>query len=310
MCFLLISFVAYLGFLYLLRQRKVPVLVMRVWFTWLLLVSIIASFIAARVIRFLSDTCGLFTNDAAEAYTRVAKALAFRCILWPNVQHVHHRFVEGSLGIDAMNGAASVMNHTSFFDPLSFLCGAPLRYAYESKTFLKSSLRNIPLFGYVLRSAGHFPVYFADENSASFATNREKQAKVSEEAERFLSQPNRFIAFFPEGVLNRSMETLKEFRLGSFNTILKHRMPITYLVVIGHSELWHADLKGLPGFPVDIDVYVGRFAYDAETADAKSLADGLRAEMQDRLTKMLAEREKTGYKPWFVPPPPKEKKSA
>ncbi|KPA80630.1 putative mitochondrial acyltransferase [Leptomonas pyrrhocoris] len=289
----------------LLRERKLPTVVMRVWFTVHLFVSLIVVNVGCHVFSFLTSPLHVMPIGTAQALSRSLKHVVFKYFFAPAIPHVHRVEMPGSLPFSVLKSGAVCACHCSFFDPLLFLFTAPLSFLWRGATFFKSSLLNLPLFGYVLKCTGYFPVYFANENSPSFHVNKEKQAAVVADVEAWLGKGNN-MCFFPEGVMNRDPAVLTDFRLGSFNMILAHKTPLYYFVFYGDHEVWSPSWKGLPGFPADIYTYVGKYEYDPAKEDAHSLSVGLRAEMQSRLDDMLAKRKEREYKPWYVAPQKKE----
>ncbi|KPI86772.1 hypothetical protein ABL78_4141 [Leptomonas seymouri] len=290
------------GAMYLLLcERKLPTLVMRIWFTTHLFLSIIIVNIGCHIISFFAYTIHAIPIDTAQALSRVMKQATFKYFFAPVTPHVRLVEMPGSLPCSVLKSGAICACHCSFLDSLVFAFITPFLFLWRGRTFMKSSLLSLPIFGYVLRCNGYFPVYFADENSPSFSLNKEKQAAVATDVDAWLSKGNN-LCFFPEGAMNRSPEVLADFRLGSFNTILKYRLPLYYIVFYGNHEVWSPSWKGLPGFPADIYIYVGKFEYDVEKEDARSLATGLRTEMQKHLDNMLAMRNECHYKPWYVAP--------
>lgn len=302
----MLGYVAVIAALYgaaywLIRERKAPVLAMRVWFTLHLAISLLLLNAGCRIISLFTYTLHFIPVRTAQAMSRVLKQIVFKYGFAPTIPHVRTVMMPGSLPFSTLNSGAVCACHCSFYDSLLFLMIAPLHFLWRGSTFLKSSLLNLPLFGYVLQCTGYFPVYFANENSPSFHVNKEKQAAVAADVETWLSKGN-YMCFFPEGVMNRNPETLTDFRLGSFNNIIKHKMPLHYFVYYGDHEVWSPSWKGLPGFPADIYIYVGRYEYDPAKVDAMSLSTGLREEMQRHLDDMLARRKEVGYEPWYVAP--------
>jgi 1-acyl-sn-glycerol-3-phosphate acyltransferase len=287
--------------LLLLHERKLPTLLMRAWFTVHLFVAVVVVNIGCHVISFVAYTLNAIPSNEAQALSRMVKHVTFKYYFASVIPHVHLVEMPGSLPYSAMTSGAVCSCHCSFFDSLFFLSVAPLSLLWRGRTFMKSSLLNLPLFGYVLQCAGYFPVYFANENSTSFHVNKERQAAVAADVEAWLSGGNS-MCFFPEGAMNRTPEVLTDFRLGSFNTIVRHKLALYYCVTYGNHEVWSPSWKGLPGYPADIYTYVGKYEYDPEKENAKSLSTGLRQEMQKHLDDMLAMRKERGYKSWYVAP--------
>ncbi|KAK7200259.1 Acyltransferase [Novymonas esmeraldas] len=289
----------YGGFLCLLRARRVPVVVMRAWYTLHLVLCVIMSWFCAVVLNVLEKKAKLISSATAQSLERCVCATTFGYWLRYNSPHIRVEHLPGSLPFASITEPHDLcLCHTSFFDTMLYLWYVPYRYIYTAKTFAKASLRKLPLFGTVLVTCGHFPVYFSSEESNSFSVNKDRQAAVAAEVEVFLNNGGS-LSFFPEGALNRTPEVLKDFRLGSFNTILQHKLALYYCVSYGNHEVWSPTLAGMPGYPADVYVYMGKYEYDANAVDAPALAKGLREEMQRHLDTMLAMREKRGYKPWW-----------
>ncbi|GET90519.1 hypothetical protein, conserved [Leishmania tarentolae] len=288
----------YGGFLYLLRERRVPLIVMRVWYTFHLVVCVIMSWLVGRVFTLLRKV-HLLDTATSESLVRCGCATVFGYWLRLHSPHIRVEYLPGSLSFSSITEQHNMcLCHSSFFDTILFLWYVSYGYMYKMKTFVKSTLRKLPLFGTVIAMCGHFPVYFSSTDANSFSVNKEKQAAVAADVKDFLSKGGS-LSFFPEGVLNRTPEVLKDFRLGSFTTILAHKIPLYYCVTYGNHEVWPPSLKGAPGYPADVYVYIGKYDYNADEEDAQSLATGLREEMQKHIDKMLALREKRGYKPWW-----------
>ncbi|EPY21027.1 acyltransferase [Strigomonas culicis] len=291
--------VAYAIFWYLMKARMLPVIVMRFWFTLNLVIVVILSWLFCKILGLLYSQ-KIIQKETYHSLSRCVCATFFGIPLRLNSPHIQVKFMEGSLPWSEINVQHDLcLCHTSFFDTLLYLWFVPYRYVYTAKTFAKASLRNLPLFGHVIRACGQFPVYFSSEESDSFSVEKEKQMKVAEEVEEFLSHGGS-LSFFPEGALNRTPEVLKDFRLGSFNTILKHKLRLFYTVTYGNHEVWNSKLKGIPGYPADIYMFIGEYKYDPATVDARSLATGLREAMQKQLDQMLELRKTNGYVPYFV----------
>ncbi|KPA80631.1 putative mitochondrial acyltransferase [Leptomonas pyrrhocoris] len=289
----------YNGFLYLMRLRVLPVIVMRAWYTLHLVLCVIMSWFAGTVLMFAEKKLHLLSKSTSQSLERCVCAATFGSWLRYNSPHIHVRWMPGSLPWSSITKQHDLcLCHTSFFDTMLYLWYVPYSYIYRAKTFAKASLRKLPLFGTVMVGCGHFPVYFNSEEANAFSVDKAKQAAVAAEVEEWLGEGGS-LSFFPEGALNRTPEVLKDFRLGSFNSIMSHKLPVYYCVTYGNHEVWNASLQGIPGYPADVYVYMGKYEYDPAKEDAVSLATGLRQEMQKHLNDMLALRERNGYKPWW-----------
>lgn len=289
---------AYGGFLVLLRHRALPVVVMRVWYTVHLVLCVIVCWLAGNLLM-LAEELHLIGKLTSQSLERCVCATTLGGWLRFNSPHIHVKWMPGSLPWSSITEQHDLcLCHTSFFDTMLYLWYVPYRYIYTAKTFVKASLRNLPLFGQVIVRCGQFPVYFNSERADAFSVDKAKQALVAADVEDWLNHGGS-LSFFPEGTLNRSPEVLKDFRLGSFHTILSHKLPLYYCVTYGNHEVWSPSLKGAPGYPADVYMYIGRYEYDPAKEDAVSLAAGLRKEMQKHLDDMLEVRERIGYKPWW-----------
>ncbi|KAG5474173.1 hypothetical protein CUR178_04286 [Leishmania enriettii] len=293
------AFAALYGcFLCLLRERKVPLMAMRLWYTLHMVLCVVISWFCCVVLILLARA-HLLGTATSQSLARCVCATTFGYWLRFNSPHIRVEHLPGSMSFSSMTEQHDLcVCHTSFFDTMLYLWYVPYSYIYKAKTFAKASLRKMPLFGTVMVACGHFLVYFSSEDVNSFSVEKDKQAAVAANVEEFLSKGGS-LSFFPEGVLNRTPEVLRDFRLGSFNTILQHKLALYYCVTYGNHEVWPPALKGPPGYPADVYVYMGKYEYDAEKVDAPMLARGLREEMQKHIDKMLSLRKKRGYKPWW-----------
>lgn len=296
----------YAGFVYLCRQRSLPIAVMRAWFTFHMALSVLCSaFLCGIVYTLAYKKLGLVSRSTAENLSRAVTAFSFAYLFRFSCQHVQVKMIEGSIPWSSITEQHDFcLCHTSFFDTLAYLWVVPYRYIYGAKTFIKSSLRKLPVFGSVVVACGHFPVYFVSEEASSFSVNKDKQAEVATQVDKYLDMGGS-LSFFPEGALNRSPEVLKDFRLGSFYPIVARKLPVYYCISFGCHEVWGPDLKGMPGFPADIYFFIGKHEYDADKVDAKQLATDVRVTMQKKIDEVLELRNKAGYKVWYVAEPKK-----
>ncbi|KAG5473880.1 hypothetical protein LSCM1_04515 [Leishmania martiniquensis] len=291
----------YGSFLHLLRARRIPLLAMRVWYTSHMVLCVIISWFSCVILIWLKRA-HLLDAATSQSLARCVCATTFGYWLRFNSPHIRVEYLPGSISFSSITEQHDLcVCHTSFFDTMLYLWYVPYRYIYKAKTFAKASLRRMPLFGTVMVACGHFLVHFSSEDVNTFSVNKDKQAAVAVEVEEFLSKGGS-LSFFPEGVMNRTPEVLRDFRLGSFKTILQHKLALYYCVTYGNHEVWSPFLKGLPGYPADVYVYMGKYEYDPDKLDALALARGLREEMQKRINEMLALRRERGYQPWWKTP--------
>ncbi|KAH9598964.1 Phospholipid/glycerol acyltransferase [Trypanosoma melophagium] len=293
MCLLLFPFLpfllAFLGFLYFRR----PVLLSRLWFTLCVGLLVLLCCAICLPLQWAAKH-GWLSQRRTESLACIVSGLFLGKTLRLLSPQVRVRIMPGSLdlrGIDDRGVFCAC--HTSFFDTLFFLWFYPLRFMGNVKSFAKSSLWQLPVMGHVIRACGHLPVYFTSQEASSFAVDKVKQAAVTDKAEAFLSQGG-MLCFFPEGALNHTPKVLKDFRHGTFNMVLKYQVPIHYMVYFGCHEVWDPDMKGIPGFPGDVFVYVGKYEY-GKNATAAEVSTGLRIVMQRKLDEILEKRKKEHY---------------
>jgi hypothetical protein len=75
-----------------------------------------------------------------------------------------------------------MMNHCSFLDALLFSSICPFAHIGSTKTFMKASLYKMPIFGYLAKQCGHFPVYFKTEEFGNFSLDKDRMGPVMEKA--------------------------------------------------------------------------------------------------------------------------------
>ncbi|RNF03886.1 acyltransferase [Trypanosoma rangeli] len=280
-------------FMWLLYTRRCPVIVARVWFSLCLTLLVVMNFVLCVSLR-VAASKKIIKTRSSEKLSCIFTGLLLGKVLWWLSPHIRVRFLEGSLDWRAIECRGAVgAGHTSFFDTLLFLWLCPLGFLANCKAFAKKALWKLPLMGEIIRACGHFPVYFNSQDASSFSVDKEKQALIMEKVEEFMDGGG-VICFFPEGVLNSTPSTLKDFRIGTFNMLIKHHMPIHYMVYSGSHEVWNPVMKGLPGFPADVHFFIGKYEY-AKDASGAEVAKGLREVMQKHLDRMLAKRKSEQY---------------
>lgn len=285
--------VALILFMLLLYKRWCPVIIMRIWFTICMMTLLLVSLVFAMPLH-LAVKCNLLSKGCAESWSCCLVAFFVGKLLLLFSPHIRVRCADNSLDWHNLDRrGAFCMCHTSFFDTNFFLYLVPFYFVSNAKALAKRSLWNIPLLGMVIRACGHFPVYFNSEDSLSFSVDKEKQMAVTAQTEKFLANGG-ILCFFPEGALNRTPETLKDFRYGTFNLIVKQQLPIQYMVCLGCNEVWDPVMKGIPGFPADLLFFLGKYEYD-KNAEPMVVAKGLREVMQKQLDAMIYARKSEHY---------------
>ncbi|KPA75601.1 putative mitochondrial acyltransferase [Leptomonas pyrrhocoris] len=276
----------------LLRMRWVPVPLMRAWF---FLVSLCIIFPTSAMTSILVQLHRLGVSAYhTQRLCIVPLVCAFRAVWWlsPHIR-MHMQFdanVDGkptSWADIELHHQAFVGNHTSFWDVFAFLCIAPMSHLVHTRTMMKASLRDIPIFGGIFDRVGNFPVYFKSDEDGHFEVDKEKQAAVQVGVEAHLSSGGS-LAIFPEGAINKNPRVLQTFRYGTFATIFEHRMPVYYFVHLGAERTWPRWTM-VGGMPTDMHIRAGRFPIDFDKEDSKAVAHRMQLYMQKVYNELLTE---------------------
>lgn len=123
-----------------------------------------------------------------------------------------------------IKSAIIICNHVSFLDPLILIS----LYA-RHKTIVKSVFFHIPIFGWVLRTAGYLPAAVNDKFSHLFIEHIEKM-------EGYLAGGGNFF-IFPEGTRSRD-GTLGVFSRGAFKIAGFTQAPIKILRITNSDKLF------------------------------------------------------------------------
>ena len=262
----------------------IPAAVYRVWFGLTLVATMLGAGASCFVIHQACRLLGV-PVQRKEDYCVGCGAVWYRyCLLFFNPQVRTVLDESEAKWSDSPPGAAMVANHLSNFDP--FLCTAmgPLATIATSRSYFKGSLANLPVFHWYFKGCGHFPVFFTSKKDGDFSTDKEKQARTAEIAEKHFSRmsPRGRLAMFPEGAVNKNPDDgVQACRIGGMNAILKHKMPVTVICFAGQEVTWGAK-HPMGGPPTLIVGKMKTFAvgdYDTETATG--LADRLRKTLQE-----------------------------
>ncbi|KAK7202097.1 acyltransferase-like protein, copy 1 [Novymonas esmeraldas] len=288
------ALVAFIVWYVLLRQRLAPAPLMRAWFLFVAVLTIFPVSALTRVIVQLSRL-GVSTH-VVQRLCIVPLVLAFRVGWWLNPQiRMHVTFDADETGTPLswqrihLSGGAYVGNHTSFWDVYAFVCLSPFSHLLNTRTMMKASLRNIPIFGGVFDRVGHFPVYFASDAEGNFEVDKERQAAVQVHVDAHLQHGGN-LAIFPEGAINRHPRVLQTFRFGTFHTLFKHRMHAYYFVHVGGEKTWPWWTM-IGGLPTDLHIRVGAFHIDYDREDSKAVALRMRQHMQRVYNEIVAQTE-------------------
>jgi 1-acyl-sn-glycerol-3-phosphate acyltransferase len=278
--------------LVLLKLRKLPPAVMQVWFSGVLICVVLLT----GAVTFLIDLARLVGVPPAstQRWCAVACKYIFKLLLLLNPQ-VRVRMDESRQKWSKIpNGSAVICNHTSFLDAFVFTGYSPVSYISNARTLMKDSLKRLPIFGSVFDRVGHFPVYFKSEEGGAFGVDPVKQAPVNELVQKHLETGGR-IALFPEGQVNKNPTTLMPFRNGTFSTIIKHKLPVYYVIMVGNDTVWPPASSAGTGTPTTIDITVGSIPINHEVeSDPAALSTKCQAAVQKTLDEVNAKRMKGG----------------
>lgn len=125
--------------------------------------------------------------------------------------------VEGVENIPEKGGLILASNHASYLDPLALGAACPRKISYMAK----EELFRIPLFGWMIRSVGAFPVkrHAADISALKEALRRLKNGEV--------------IALFPEGARRNQEDTAGEPEAGVGFLAQKSGVPVIPALIKG-----------------------------------------------------------------------------
>lgn len=264
------------------RWRLMPVPALyKAWFLLTLLICGIHCNLTTLILTLLCRV-GLISRVTSQGLCAVVCAWGFYyLILTLNPQlRVHISPTTRKLWNSLPHHSCVLVNHTSFFDSILFVGLAPYRYIFNTRTLLKASLLDLPIFGTVFRRVGHFPVYFRSQGESEFAVDKDKQEVVMRRLQSHLDQQGR-IAFFPEGSLNKTPDTLKPFRLGMFGVAKANRLPLYYFITKGNNVAWPVD-GVIGGAPADIYVHLGEVVgVNYDEMDPPKIAELSRSVMQE-----------------------------
>jgi len=173
-------------------------------------------------------------------------------------------------------------NHSSFLDTIFTVTNVPARVAWRMRTYISSHLFKMPLLSTICTALGHFPVYFTASEYGKFTVDRERMDEVQKGVDHHLKEDG-ILAFFPEGQMNKTPNTLCDFRYGGFKKALKVDARLWTMTTYGCAKAWPVKAQ-MGGFPVKGKYDVRAFApegckkkvaelREAHPSDTKDLED-------------------------------------
>lgn len=150
------------------------------------------------------------------------------------------------------------------------------------RTYIAGFLWTMPVFGTIVRSINHFPVYFTSKEEGKFKVDPEKMKSVEERADKFFDKGG-CLAFFPEGAVNKkNPDRLTPFRYGGIKRALDRDARIAIVVFYGNPQVWPAN-KQIAGYPARIKYGARVLAPDGAQAYVKRLREAGEAEDEREL---------------------------
>lgn len=189
-------------------------------------------------------------------------------------------------------------NHCSNYDGyfLFFVC--PHDVMRNTRTLYMKRLEQLPLWGAIYQRCGSYPVHFQSSEAGNFKVDAEKQQKVMErmDADMAASDERIYCGGFLEGALNKTPETIQVVRKGSVEMCMRQGLKIYMVVNHGCSDTWPLS-HSIGGLPAEIVYMIREFEIAPHVAAKRSaleVADLIRAEMQDMMNLIVADKKKRG----------------
>eukprot|EP00744_Colponema_vietnamica_P019307 GILI01027304.1.p1 GENE.GILI01027304.1~~GILI01027304.1.p1 ORF type:complete len:322 (+),score=35.67 GILI01027304.1:73-966(+) len=296
MAALLLAVALFIGWWFALKKGLVPAVLSKYYLTF----SVFCLVCTSGFVTFLIDLFrrfGIVKRHITNEWCSFACSYIFYFMFLCNPQ-IRVHIDESELKWSSIpNRICLLANHASFLDALIVTAFSPVKFIINSRTLMKSSLRNLPIFGGVFDRVGHFPVYFKATEGSSFSVDKEKQAKVNEHVIAHIQRDGR-LTIFPEGQMNRNPAELLPFRNGTFQTVLQNKMEIFYCVMWGNDKVWPASSPITNGGSFDIYVKVGRIGFASEDEDNAALSARCQVFIQKAVNDLAAHaiREQVKHK--------------
>jgi len=175
-------------------------------------------------------------------------------------------------------GGVIITNHCSNADGFllrsTFFC-----WASGCKMLYKSSLNNIPFFGWAFLLTEDLPVEFNSSKADDFSVRKGSGEKVLSQALEHLTQRQLPLAVFAEGARSPDGQ-LKAFRNGFFKLSVEHNLNVHPIALVGSREAWKPG-SALVDFATVVIVRGGR-----PVASKGTSVEGLKEETAKAITKM------------------------
>jgi 1-acyl-sn-glycerol-3-phosphate acyltransferase len=231
--------------------KKVLFALARTWFALTFALTVLWTSLLTRLTHMLF----FISKRSRERISTQIAGLGFRAIFALNPQiSIEHVGDDEPAWDDlfAQEGSTPfvLINHTSQLDSLFYSACIPTAHIVNLRTMAKSSLFNIPVFGWLLQACGHFPVFFAKETALNdFSVDKQAQEKVQKQVEEYIDRGGG-LSLFPEGQINRSnSRNLQSFRRGSLQLARNKNMTLWGFLHTGIDQIWphNEPMGGYPG---------------------------------------------------------------
>jgi 1-acyl-sn-glycerol-3-phosphate acyltransferase len=153
--------------------------------------------------------------------------------------------IEGTSNIPDTGPVVVCSNHVSWWDPPLVSVASPRKVSFMAK----KELFQYPIFGYLLRKLGAFPVNRGKADIGSIRT----ALKVLENQE--------VLGIFPEGTRQRETKTLGKLHSGATLLALKGSAPVVPMVIRG-SYGFRQTMTIKMGPPINIEAKTGKAFQD------------------------------------------------
>jgi 1-acyl-sn-glycerol-3-phosphate acyltransferase len=219
-----------------------------------------AYYFAAFVFFFFPAYCAsaLFASDRERAFQNL-NCMYYRCffaylkLLMPRVK------ISIAPEVYAVRSSVVIANHLSFLDPILLLS-----LFRQQKTIVRSDFFKVPIFGWILKSAGYFSPSPAQNPDAP-----DLMEQVKAMSAYLASGGNLFI--FPEGTRSRT-GAIGTFEKGAFTIAKLCRAPISVLRIENTNRVYPPDgFLFTTGESVEISISLaGRLQPDYESDNFSS----------------------------------------
>lgn len=169
--------------------------------------------------------------------------------------------------VPRVGGAVIAANHMSFWDFFTVAMGPYREWGRPVRILAKQSLFERPVFGPIMRSAGHIPVR---RGRGSRAYGAAVDALRADELTLVL----------PEATISQALELLP-FKTGAARMAIRARVPLVPAISWG-SHRFHTVKRGpTPRWRLPVTVTYGRPIQASPDADPRAITDRLETVMQD-----------------------------